>query len=83
MDRVKTKTLTTSNVKARIGPLSDGVLRTGKPVHYLRGGRILEIREKPMIEPFEFAAVGDLPVGENAAQLERLAYVAMPADASR
>lgn len=77
------KTLTTSKVKARIGSLSDSVLRTGKPVHYTRGGRILEIREKPMIEPFEFAPVGDLPVSENAAKLERLAYVAMPENPGR
>ena len=75
------KTLTTSKAKARLGSLSDSVLRTGKPVHYTRGGRILEIREKPMIEPFDFPAVGDMPVGDAAAELERLAYVARPEDA--
>ena len=72
------KTLTASKVKARLGALSDSVLRTGKPVHYTRAGRVLEIREKPMIEPFEFAAVGDLPVGKREARLERLAYVVGP-----
>lgn len=76
------KTLTTAKAKARLGAPSDSVLRTGKPVHFTRGGRILEIREKPMIEPFDFPTVGDMPVGNVAAELDRLAYVARPENAN-
>ncbi len=66
------KTLTISKAKARLGPLTDQVARTGKPVLLRRGGRIFEIRERPMIEPIEFAPVGDLPVGETERELQKL-----------
>ena len=70
LDRMKT--LTISKAKARLGPLTDQVARTGKPVLLRRGGRIFEIRERPMIEPIEFAPVGDLPVGETERDLQKL-----------
>jgi len=65
------KTLTTSHAKARLGALCDAVLRTGKPVHFQRKGRVLEIREKPMIEPIDFAPVGDLPVTSRELALQK------------
>ena len=66
------KTLTISKAKARLGPLTDQVARTGKPVLLRRGGRIFEIRERPMIEPVEFVPVGDLPVSEAERDLQKL-----------
>ena len=66
------KTLTISKAKARLGPLTDQIARTGKPVLLRRSGRIFEIRERPMIEPIEFAPVGDVPVSETERELQKL-----------
>lgn len=66
------KTITVSQAKARLGRLADQAIKTGKSVLIRRGGSILELRERPMIEPIEHFAVGDLPVGSTAIALERL-----------
>jgi hypothetical protein len=69
---VHMKTITLSQAKARLGRLADQAIRTGKPVLIRRGGSILELRERPMIEPIEHYAVGDLPASSTAVALERL-----------
>jgi len=69
---VRMKTLTVSKAKARLGPLTDSVARTGRPVLIRRAGRIFELRERPMIEPIDMPAVGDLPVGAAAIKLQEL-----------
>jgi len=66
------KTITVSQAKARLGRLADQAIKSGKPVLIRRGDSILELRERPLIEPIEHFAVGDLPVGETAIALERL-----------
>lgn len=66
------KTITLSQAKARLGRLADQAIKTGKPVLIRRGDSILELREKPMIEPIEHFAVGDLPVSSTAIALEGL-----------
>lgn len=66
------KTITLSQAKARLGRLADQTIKSGKPVLIRRGDSILELREKPMIEPIEHYAVGDLPVSSTAVQLEKL-----------
>jgi hypothetical protein len=66
------KTITVSQAKARLGRLADQAIKSGKPVLIRRGDSILELREKPMIEPIEHFAVGDLPVSETAIALEKL-----------
>ncbi|HEX9784901.1 MAG TPA: hypothetical protein VGA56_19505 [Opitutaceae bacterium] len=66
------KTITLSQAKARLGRLADQAIKTGKPVLIRRGDSILELREKPMIEPIEHFAVGDLPVSATAIELEQL-----------
>ena len=66
------KTMTVSQAKARLGRLADQAIKSGRPVLIRRGDSILELREKPMIEPIEHFAVGDLPVGETAIALEKL-----------
>ena len=69
---VHMKTITLSQAKARLGRLADQAIKTGKPVLIRRGGSILELRERPLIEPIEQYAVGDLPVGPTAIALEAL-----------
>ncbi|MDX2187677.1 MAG: hypothetical protein SFV32_12140 [Opitutaceae bacterium] len=74
------KLLTISKAKARLGALADGVARTGKPVLIQRRGKIFELRERPIIEPFDFPPVGDLPVSERAAELQGLVEEINPLD---
>jgi hypothetical protein len=66
------KTITLSQAKARLGRLADQAIKSGKPVLIRRGDSILELREKPLIEPIEHFAVGDLPVSETAIALDKL-----------
>lgn len=66
------KTITLSQAKARLGRLADQAIKTGKPVLIRRGDSILELRERPMIEPIEHVAVGDLPVSATALELQKL-----------
>jgi hypothetical protein len=80
MDRMKP--LTISKAKARLGALTDGVARTGKPVLIRRGAKVFELRERPMIEPFDFAPVGDLPVSETALELQKLVDETVPGEVS-
>lgn len=77
------KTLTISNAKARLGALTDGVARTGKPVLIRRGSKVFELRERPMIEPFDYAPVGDLPVSDAALELQKLVDEVPPGEVSR
>ncbi len=69
---VRMKMLTISKAKARLGALADGVARSGKPVLIRRGTKVFELRERPMVEPFDYAPVGDLPVSEKAMELQKL-----------
>jgi hypothetical protein len=66
------KTITVSQAKARLGRLADQAIKSGKPVLIRRGDSILELRERPLIEPIDHFAVGDLPVSETAIALEKL-----------
>jgi hypothetical protein len=77
------KTITLSQAKARLGRLADQTIRSGKPVLIRRGDSILELREKPLIEPIEHYPVGDLPASGTAIALEKLhgSELSGPADA--